>query len=774
MSLFFKRKTLPLAIMLSAASATTATAAMLEEVVVTAQKRQESLQDIPIAMNAFDAKNIESMGLNSAKDIGLATPSLQMPTYPTSSNNLALFIRGVGNADSIALTKDNTVGLYYDGIYAGRNSGLLADLSDLERVEVLRGPQGTLYGRNTTSGAINFITAKPTGEFGFKQAFTVGDLGVFRSVTNVNLPDVGGFKAKLTAAFSDRDGWVENDGPNKLPGGEYEDYYSEDKEGYRLALRYDGIEGLVVDYAFDYADMTTGAPYFQYAGDIGGADAAGTPITNSFIDRLEETRTPTGGTRQAYYLPPTETEVKGHNLTISYELNDSLIVKSLTGYREFDDNSSMNFSQAFGDAGGLEINTMTEHEQFSQELQLLGTYDRITFVAGLYYLDEEGTQTERQFLDRSTVDSTGIFALDLTSTPAPTPCSVFGQGGNGAGGLAPACTAPFTATFPLFLGQYAMTSDIESSAAFGQLTWTLPIPGNPLDITAGLRYTEDERSTERTNDDWAFNSYAPGMAESDLDELDGSLVIDYKIVDNISIYGKVATAFRSGGAGRNSLDYSQGFDKETLTSYEFGWKMELADRRLRLNGAIFQMQIDDIILDNLPDPVNNPQFVDVFNSGEAEINGVEVDILAVVTENFTIGFNYAFLDHEIKDAIFPDGSDRTNRTELVWAPDHAYSFIADYGIPLNFGLLNLHLDYSWQDDQLALANTEFGRVEVEDYGLLNARISLGDIAVGESRLQVALWSRNLADEDSVNYRIGTTSTTHLQPRTIGADIVLEF
>ncbi len=771
MSLFFKRKKLPLAIMLSVATTASATAAMLEEVVVTAQKRQQSMQDIPIAMSAFNADNIESMGLGSAKDIGLATPSLQMPTYPTSSNNLALFIRGIGNADSVALTKDNTVGVYYDGIYAGRNSGLLADLADLERVEVLRGPQGTLYGRNTTSGAINFINAKPTGELGVKQALTVGDFGIFRSVTNVNLPDAGGFKAKLTAAFSDRDGWVENDGPNKVPSGEYEDYYSEDKEGYRLALRFDGVEGLVVDYAFDYSDMTTGAPYFQYAGDFGGADAAGNPITNSFVERLEETRTPTGGTRLAYYLPPTETEVKGHNLTISYELSDSLTIKSLSGYREFDDNSSTNFSQAFGDAGSLEINTATEHEQFSQELQLLGSYDRVTFVTGLYYLEEEGTQTERQFLDRNTVDSTAIFALDLTSTPAPTPCSIFGQGGNGAGGLAPACAAPFTATFPLFLGQYAMTSDVESIAAFGQATWTL---NDALDVTAGLRYTEDERSTARTNDSWAYNSFSPGAVESDLDELDGSLVFDYRITDSISTYAKAATAFRSGGAGRNSLDYNQGFDKETLISYELGWKMELADRRLRLNGAIFQMQIDDIILDNLPDPVNSPQFVDVFNSGEAEINGLELDLLAAVTENFTIGFNYAFLDHEIKDAIFPDGSDRTANTELVWAPEHAYSFIADYGIPLSFGTLNLHLDYSWQDDQLALANTEFGRVEVSDYGLLNARISLGDIAISESNLRVALWSRNLADEDSVNYRIGTTSTTHLQPRTIGADVILEF
>ena len=160
----------------SALVAQPATAA-LEEIVVTAQKRSESLQDTPIAINAYNAENIESMGLNSAKDVGLASASLQMPAYPVSSNNVGLFIRGIGNADSISLTKDNTVGLYYDGVYAGRSTGLLADLSDLQRVEVLRGPQGTLYGRNTTSGAVNFINTRPTGEFSFKQKLTSGDFG---------------------------------------------------------------------------------------------------------------------------------------------------------------------------------------------------------------------------------------------------------------------------------------------------------------------------------------------------------------------------------------------------------------------------------------------------------------------------------------------------------------------------------------------------------------------------------------------------------------------
>jgi len=244
-------------------------------------------------MNAYDIESIESLGLNSAKDIGQISPSLQMPTFPTASNNLALFIRGIGNADSISLTKDNTVGLYYDGVYAGRSTGLLADLSDLERVEILRGPQGTLYGRNTTSGAVNFINAKPTGEFGLKQKLAIGDFGTQKLSTNLNLPEVAGFRVKFTAASSDRDGWVENSGPNEQPFTEYQDYYYEDKQGFRVAVGYDANDQLSFDYAYDYSDMEVGAPYFQYLGPAGGLDAGFQPITDSFPNRLEQTRTPT-------------------------------------------------------------------------------------------------------------------------------------------------------------------------------------------------------------------------------------------------------------------------------------------------------------------------------------------------------------------------------------------------------------------------------------------------------------------------------------------------
>jgi iron complex outermembrane receptor protein len=765
MSKNFTRKNLPLAVLLASGLAAGNAVAQLEEVIVTAQKRTESLQDIPIAINAYDAQAIESMGLLNAKDIGQASPSLQMPAYPFSTTNLALFIRGIGNADSIVITKDPTVGLYYDGVYAARSTGLLADLSDLERVEILRGPQGTLYGRNTTAGAVNFINAKPTGELGFKQVLSAGNYGSWRSVSHLNLPEAAGFKAKVTASFSDRDGWVENEGPNQVPGYDYTDYYEKETEGYRVALRYDGIEKLLVDYSYDYSDVTSSPGYFQYGGPTGGLSPAFEPITNSFTDRLKNTRTPTGGDKFAYYLPDSDTEVQGHNLTISYDLTDNLQLKSITGYREFDDDVSQNFSQSFGDAGSLETHTKTDHDQFSQELQLIGSADRLSYVAGLYYFNENGDQSERQFVDRSMVDELGILAIDLITF---LPCS---DGRNDA----PLCTSWLPGdVFPAYLGEYKVSTDVESWSAFGQSTWTPDVLDDRLDLTLGLRYTDDDRDAKRTWDAWPYNSFAPGQTDFEKDKVDYTAIADYNWSDDISTYFKFSTGFRSGGSSRNGLDFNTPFDNEDLTSYELGWKSEMLDQRLRLNGAIFYMNVDDIILDYLPDPVFNPQFVESFNSGDADIYGVEIDLQAAITDNFLVGFNYAYLDYDMNDVIFPDGSDRTDTTELVWAPENAYAITADYDLPVSFGEIRFHLDYSWQDDQYALANTEFGEVQVDDFGLLNGRISMADVELFGGNWQFAVWGKNLTDEDSANYLIGSTASTYLQPLMWGGEIIFEY
>lgn len=760
------RKNLPVAMLLASGLGASNASAQLEEIIVTAQMRTESLQDIPVSTSAYNSGAIESMRLIDVQDVGQISPSLQMPAFPTSSNNFALFIRGIGNADSVVLTKDPTVGLYYDGVYAARASGLLADLAELERVEILRGPQGTLYGRNSTAGAINFINKKPTGELGFKQTLGAGNYDSWRSTSHLNLPRTAGISAKLTAAFSDRDGWVDNSGPNQTPGWEYTDYYKKENQGYRAALSFDGIDKLLVDYSYDYSDMTTGPGYFQYSGPTGGLSVAGLPITSSFTDRLKETRTPTGGGRFAYYLPETKTEVEGHNLTVSYEFSDNLSLKSITGFRNLDDDLSHNFAQSFGSAGSIEVYTSTNDDTFSQEFQLVGGAERLSYVGGLYYYNENGEQSERQYLDRALVDKLGIIALDLTNSP-PTPCS------DGVTTSDPVCT-DFTAFFPTFLGEYTIKTDIESWAAFGQATWTPDILDDQLDLTLGLRYTDDQRDAKRTNDGLAWNSFGPGKSDSSKSPVDYTAVVDYSWTDQISTYLRYATGFRSGGSSTKGLDFNRAFDQETVKSYELGLKSQWLDNRLRLNCAVYYMEVNDIILDYLPDPVNNPQFSETFNSGNADIRGVELDLQWAVGEHLLLGLNYAYIDYGINDAKFPDGTDRTDTTELVWAPKNAYAVSADYDLPLEVGTVQFHLDYSWQDDQYALPNTDAGKVQVDAFGQLNGRISLAEVKLWDGNWQFVLWGKNLTDEDQANYLIGATATTYMQPLTWGGEVILEF
>ena len=758
----YTRKTLSLTVMLASNLAASGTMAQqLEEVIVTAQKRVESLQDTPIAISAYNTEEIQAMGLIDAKDIGAASPYLQMPAYPNATNNVALFIRGIGNADSIVLTKDPTVGIYYDGVYAARSTGLLSDLSELERVEILRGPQGTLYGRNTMAGAVNFINAKPTGEFGFKQSLSAGNYDSWRSVSHLNLPEVSGFSAKLTAAFSDRDGWVQNEGANEVPGYDYSDYYKKETEGYRAAVRFDGIEKLLVDYSYDYSDVTSSPPYFQYSGPASGTTLA---ITNSFPDRLKHTRSPTGGGQVAYYLPDSTTEVNGHNLTVSYELSDELTLKSITGYRDFDDDISQNFAQSFGGASTLEVYTKTQQDQWSQELQLIGSAERLEYVGGLYYFNENGDQKERQYLDRASVDQLGIYAFDYITMM---PCSDGTRPG-------PICTDFVNATLPNYLGEYKVSTDVESWAGYGQATYTPNILNDKLDLTAGLRYTDDQREASRSNDGWYANSYAPGRTDSSKDRFDYTAIADYSWTDEFSTYAKVSTGFRSGGSSRNGVDFNKPFDSEDLTSYELGWKSELMDQRVRFNGAAYYMQISDIILDYLPDPVVHPEQVESFNSGDADIYGLEIDLQAAITDEFLVGLSYSYLNYDFSNVDFPDGTDHTDTTELVWAPENAYAITADYDLPISIGQLRFHLDYSWQDDQFALANTEFGKVEVADYGLLNARISLADVEMAGHNWQFAVWGRNITDEDIANYLIGSTATTYLAPTMWGGEVIFEF
>uniref|UniRef100_UPI00356397FF TonB-dependent receptor n=1 Tax=Litorivivens sp. TaxID=2020868 RepID=UPI00356397FF len=227
----------------------------LEEVVVTAQKREESLQDTPISLAAFSGDQLDQFGIDDLGDITARTPNVDITPFPNSRSSLVIFMRGVGNNDS-QTTQDPAVGVYIDGVYVGRSVGLTSDVADLARIEVLRGPQGTLYGRNTTGGAINMISARPDEEFGIKSVLATGNRDYRKGTLQLDTGAWSGLSAKISYSKSEKGPWVDNiNGSN--------DFVEEEREAGRFVLRWDISDTLSMDYAYDISEIVGPQPYYQ-------------------------------------------------------------------------------------------------------------------------------------------------------------------------------------------------------------------------------------------------------------------------------------------------------------------------------------------------------------------------------------------------------------------------------------------------------------------------------------------------------------------------------
>ena len=365
----------------------------LEEVVVTAQRREESLQDAPIAITALSDEQLELRGITDFGAVAAATPSMSLTPYPSSTNTLILYMRGQGVADSMQITSDGSVALYQDGFYISRPQLSTFDLADIDRVEVLRGPQGTLYGRNTTGGAVNLISKRPSGELDFKQELSMGDREYFRTLSALDLPTWHGLSTKFTYLYSRKDGVVDN--LNEFS----RDYQEEHQRAGRVALAWDGDGAFTADYFFEIGKIESTPIYYQVPAleappnpfGVPGYDASGKPAEHTWrpID-----------------LPLSSGEYNAHGLTLTWEVSDNFTIKSLTGYRELDDDIYQDYASAFSTPGvsvpdrASARSIRLDTEQFSQELQFLGSIgERFDYLVGLYYFKEEGDHFQHIDID---------------------------------------------------------------------------------------------------------------------------------------------------------------------------------------------------------------------------------------------------------------------------------------------------------------------------------------------------------------------------------------
>ena len=678
--------------------------AMLEEIVVTARKREESLQETPISITAFSAASLEAANMVDLRDIGKYTPGMSFTSYGMGSSEAgAIFLRGIGQSDHM-VTTDPGVGLYIDGVYVGRNQGAALDLLDLERVEVLRGPQGTLYGKNTIGGAVNVISRKPTGTPGGHVSLTVGQDGRFNGAITGETPL--GDQSALSFGFlsKNRDGV----GEQVFTGAEAGD---EDSLSGRAQFSWQGqaIEfSLAADATrarqaamphsfYAHADWLGVGTCYQRAADgfaLCGAGTGADPFDSYSLDNLD-----------------TEQDLFGLSATLEWDVSENLVLKSISAYRDMEYLGSLEFDGApqrvvyYRETGAS--------DQFSQELQLTGTTDAsLTWIAGLYYFTEEGHNDQQDYE---------------------------------------------------FGGRTNRVSQVETSsyAAFGQATMDI---GPRLSVTGGLRYTEESKdyhvlrsnldaSGAMTLDDAGQPSYAipPTAIDETWNAVSGTLNVNYALAEGVMVYGTYSRGFRSGGfAARPAAPASVGaYDPEYVDMFEIGLKALVLEDRLRFNAAVYRNDYEDYQAQ--VNRVGNSFDTRVLNAAAAEIHGVELELTALISPIFRIDATYAYTDAEITKVDL-DPSLEANFSaghKLPYVSENTFSISPQLDVPLaSGGSVLARLDYAYRDDFYGqIANSPFEREK--GYGLINGRIEYRSAADNWS---VALYGINLADETYTRVR----------------------
>jgi iron complex outermembrane receptor protein len=731
--------------------------AKIEEVTVTAERREESLQNTPIAISALTADTLKQKGITSFEGIATNSPSINFTPYPSSNNTLILFMRGQGVADPQQITQDGSVGLYVDGIYISRPQATTFDLADVERVEVLRGPQGTLYGRNTTGGAVNIISKKPSGEFGFKEDFTYGSYNKVRSLTTVDLPKFGDFAAKFSYLRSRHDGTIENKGGNN-------DYNYEAQNAGRFALRWEPINNLTADYSLEIGRLDSTPIYYQnpigaaVLDSFGGAPAtcaalsAGTGPCNGTGYHYTAKDSRMTSTYRALDLPMSDAEYQGHALTFAWDVAEDLTLKSLTGYRDLHSDVYQNYAEAF--LVPYSTYDRVNSHQFSQEFQAIGSIgERTEYVAGFYYFNESANHFE---------------FLGTANLPG------------GFGGM------------PRLKDRF-VNATAKSLAAFGQATYTPPILDDRFDVTLGFRFTRDKRSADRV----LSSNVDPtdiGNNNKTYSRANPALTLAYRFTDDLNGYAKVSTGYKAGGSSESAPDFSQTFKPEDVTNYELGLKSYWLDRRVRANFAAFYTKVKDLQM-AFPTTSDHPEIVLAINAGRAVMKGIEADILVMPIDDLTLSLEYTGLYNSITQVdagsgnIFSGLPDQASYFRVSNSPKHKVTTSADYTFyRFDGGDVSAHVDYRWtafyygtQPTGTALSGTDF--YKYPSYGVTDARIN---VAL-EKHWQFGVWGKNVFNKQYRNFLIGLPAQSGLisggytgqlvswaDPATYGVDVSYKY
>ena len=760
--------------LISALSAPAFAQSSLDEIIVTATKRATGLQDTPIAITAVSAAKLERQNIDDISEIASFTPNLTFDTTaPVSglSSGAIVFIRGVGQTD-FQLTTDPGVGTYVDGVYASRSAGGVLDVVDLERVEVLRGPQGTLFGRNTIGGAINLISKRPGDEFGGNASITAGSRERLDLAANIDIPVSDNFRTRLSFSSRNQEGYMKGLSDDR-------DLGDVNRDSIRAVAEWTPTDNLTATFAIDAGRIreqnaasklvgitvvAPGAPtatefaFDQNSGNVVATTRPQTPGNPSltFLYNVIDATFPGGQAFGPNFITddldttfatgPNGTELDniGGSLTLEWQ-TDFAVLKSITAFRD----SSGQFAR---DADGSPLavthtdNFDYDHEQFSQELQLTGdaAEGALKWVAGAYYFNETGN--------------------DNLSVRLP---QGFGTVLNFA------------------------SVDNESIAAYVQGTYAFT---DALSATAGIRYTEDDKSyTVPAGGGAIVNGFAgvfgptgsvtpffpAGENTEKFDDVSYKLGLDYKFEGGTLVYGSFSTGFKSGGFNTRYLvpvPSVVSFDPETLETFEVGMKWQGFDNRIRANLAAYASDYEDIqlVVYDSGAPLTR-------NAGTADIKGLEAEITAIVTDGLELSVGTGYTDAEYSEVLplssaLPAFQQVQLDTALPNTPKFTFSTAVDYKTSISAdGDIRLHADWahksSIENDAVNSPFLTAGKTDV-----FNASVSY---VHNDGQWILTGFVDNFTDERFItsgdsNYGIGFHEANFNRPREYGVKLRAEF
>lgn len=650
--------------------------AYLEEVVVTARRREESIQDVPVAVTAMSEDFLRTQNIAKIEDLGTKVPSLRISSAGASQNEPLISLRGQRPAES-AFNQDQAVPMYFNDIVMAPTQGTNLGMYDLQSVQVLKGPQGTLFGRNSTGGAILLAPKRPGDQLGGYVDVQMGNYDLVALEGAVDLPVTENLQVRLSARKVDRDGFQENIADNALHGDDYSDEHSKSA---RISVNYDrdSFNNYLV-LAQDENRVSAAVLYnTSVNGSVGIGWAAGQGYLPDYaagvqrnIERDDPWKVETDVDSEEYVRNTFASN------TTEFEINDSLTIKNIFGYRkvifetatDVDGTAFPGWGTPTLGAPGVTTNpdpSEFKSEFFSDEIQLLGNAfdERLEWIAGLYWSKTDGTQ-------------------DYKVQQAP---NTYDMG--------------------------VSTAINKSKGAFGEATWHF---SEAWSVTAGVRKSWDEREMTlskwddlaRTNCTMAGTtmSVCERTVSEDFDANTWRASVNFKPTDDILLYGSVSKGYRAGGFNTRGVNDAslEPFDPELVTTYEIGNKADwdIGGMALRSNIAVYWQDYEDIHLTAAFDE-NGTVGTRTENAGKAVIKGAEFDFTLLPTDNLQLTLSYSYVDAEYKDKQDMIGGvlkDTSSSSVFTYIPEQSLTFSTTYTLPVDssLGEMSLMASVYWQD-----------------------------------------------------------------------------